>query len=302
MQKNKKICFCITPGRMMGAVLLAASIVNLIIVGAAFELTFPDPVPTITVTATQMALTATGTPSASTVAPGYLFTATVEPTGTPTPTFPLTPTATLTSTPTNTSTPTATPLPPPTQCTARFYWQVYRVQQGDTLYSLAIVTGSSVEELMKANCLSNTLIYRGQQLYVPQLPIPPTATSAQPVTDLPNPAVITPAANSQTGVRSSFVCYRIGEAKVAITYMIQFSVALFDPEGINSVIVEYQVNDGSPGKAEMSPSGTFYVANGPLSNIYGRNDVVRYSYHVTDSTGNTTVPFEDKTDLVSCSP
>jgi LysM repeat protein len=299
MQKNKKICFCITPGRIMGAVLLAASVVNLIIVGTAFELTFPDPVPA-TITATQMALTATETPSAATVAPRYIFTATVEPTGTLTPTFTLTPTATFTSTSTNTSTPTGTPLPPPTQCTARFYWQVYRVQQGDTLYSLAIVTGSSVEELMKANCLSNTLIYRGQQLYVPQLPIPPTATFTQPVPDLSKPAVTTPAANSQTSVQSSFVCYKIGEAKVAVIYIIQFSAALFDPEGISSVIVEYQVNDESPSKAEMSPAGTFYVANGPLSNISGENDVVRYFYRVTDSTGNTTVPFEDKTGLVSC--
>jgi hypothetical protein len=153
--------------------------------------------------------------------------------------------------------------------------------------------------------MTGTVIYHGQTLYVPHLPvppttIPPTATFTPTAPDSSDPYVTTPAANSETIIQSSFVCYSIGEAKVSVTYIIQFSVALYDPEGISSVMVEYQVNDGPSLKTKMSPAGASYVASGPSSNVYGKNDVVRYSYHITDSTGNPTDPAEDETRLVSC--
>ena len=163
MQNVKKICCRITPRRLMGAVLLAATVVNLIIVGAAFEVTFPDAVPTVTVT--QTTHPATMTFFAPTATDGVIPTITLAPTDTPTST------ATFTPTDTPTWTPTDTPSPSPTVCAPQYSWPTYMVQSGDTLSELAVATGSSTPELMRANCLLDSRIYVGQLLYVPRLPI-----------------------------------------------------------------------------------------------------------------------------------
>ena len=56
-------------------------------------------------------------------------------------------------------------------CAPRTDWPVYVVVAGDTLFSVAQKTGSSVGELMTANCLSTpNVILVGQRLYVPNLP------------------------------------------------------------------------------------------------------------------------------------
>lgn len=77
---------------------------------------------------------------------------------------------------TGTPTPMPTPMPTPTPvpCVQRAGWPAYVVRPGDTLFSIARVTGSTVEELVRANCLPDTRIFVGQRLRVPQLP--PTAT------------------------------------------------------------------------------------------------------------------------------
>ena len=85
--------------------------------------------------------------------------------------------------------------PPPTPpCGPPAGWVVYIVQIGDTLYSLAQRTGSTVAALRQANCLPDDTIRIGQRLYVPRLPTPilsPTPT----VTRTPSPtptASVTP--------------------------------------------------------------------------------------------------------------
>jgi LysM repeat protein len=72
--------------------------------------------------------------------------------------------------------PTATVLatPIPTLCGPPFGWTIYIVRPGDTLASIARATGTTVAQLMLANCLVSDRIYAGQRLYVPRLPIPPT--------------------------------------------------------------------------------------------------------------------------------
>jgi LysM repeat protein len=72
--------------------------------------------------------------------------------------------------------PTATVLatPIPTLCGPPFGWTIYSVRPGDTLASIARATGTTVAQLMLANCLVSDRIYAGQRLYVPRLPIPPT--------------------------------------------------------------------------------------------------------------------------------
>lgn len=59
-----------------------------------------------------------------------------------------------------------TPAPPPG-------WTLYTVRAGDTLFSLAVTRGSSVDEVTRVNCLSSTGIGAGQTLYLPPAPIPP---------------------------------------------------------------------------------------------------------------------------------
>lgn len=108
------------------------------------------------------------------------------------------PSATELYTPTSTDTPipstdTPTPCSPPTD------WVAYTVQSGDTLYSLAQKTNTTVDEIQRANCMAGaTTIIVGQVLYLPILPptntpVPPTNTPLPPTnTDTPKPAEPTP--------------------------------------------------------------------------------------------------------------
>jgi LysM repeat protein len=193
MQWKKKFCIRITARRIVAAILIAASSVNLIIVGAAFEVASPStPTPTsLSATNTLPAIFSVQTATLwDTITPISSPTETFTPTSSPTITS--TPSATLTSTPTSTPTSTYTSPPPPTQCVLKSYWYPYYVQSGDTLYSLALLTGSTVDELMLANCLSGTLIFRGQILYLPRLPIvtdtPTPKINYPPVVTITNPA------------------------------------------------------------------------------------------------------------------
>ena len=55
-------------------------------------------------------------------------------------------------------------------------WVTYVVQEGDTLYDLAVQTVSSVEELIAVNCLDDSgVIFVGQELYLPIDPAESTA-------------------------------------------------------------------------------------------------------------------------------
>lgn len=53
----------------------------------------------------------------------------------------------------------------------------YVVQSGDTLYSIAVRNGTSVETLMRTNQLESSLVYAGQRLVIPSIV---QATTAQP--------------------------------------------------------------------------------------------------------------------------
>lgn len=76
---------------------------------------------------------------------------------------------------------TRTPAPTSTQfvCEPPEGWDVYIVQPGDTLVAIARLAGTTVGELVEANCLANpNRLARGQEILVPALPTPilfPTA-------------------------------------------------------------------------------------------------------------------------------
>jgi len=84
--------------------------------------------------------------------------------------------------------PTAVPSPVPTavpQCGPPAYWVVYIVRAGDTLYSLAVRTGTTVEAIRQANCLAGYTIYIGQRLYLPYQPVAPSPTPVPVYTSTP---------------------------------------------------------------------------------------------------------------------
>ena len=58
-------------------------------------------------------------------------------------------------------------------------WTLYTVRSGDTLFSLATTRGTTVDEVMRANCLNSTNIAVGQGLFLPQLILPPPPPSPQ---------------------------------------------------------------------------------------------------------------------------
>ena len=71
----------------------------------------------------------------------------------------------------------ASPTPQPYVCGPPPSWRIVVVKPGETLYALAIRYGTTVDAIMKANCLNTTTLYAGQPLYVPPyIVVYPTAT------------------------------------------------------------------------------------------------------------------------------
>lgn len=171
----------------------------------------------------------------------------------PTPTrFPtLTPSATSVTTGTPTLTPTGAALPnatqaPPTQsnCTPRGDWPVYTVVRGDTLSRIAQRTGTTTAELVTANCLANAeLIFVGQELRVPALPITltPAPTQTPTVTPQPDAPVI--------GQNLDVQPYWLDDANRAVTY--SDTIRLNLGEVLNADVVTFYVNDPA-GNAPIS--------------------------------------------------
>ena len=144
-------------------------------------------------------------PTQSTVIlPAPTQTETATPTDTPT----STPTATATQTPTATPTPTQIPTltPTPSRTIVRTSkplcvrqrprgWVAYIVRCGDTLFSLARSTGTTVAEIQRVNCLRGTLIICGERLWLPAIPEPDpitrTPTEPDPITRTPTEPVST---------------------------------------------------------------------------------------------------------------
>ena len=303
MNKPRKICCRITPGRVMGTVVVAVCAVNLIIVGAAFEVTFPDPAPTSTVT--LQIDTVMGTFFPVTATEGETSTATLTSTETATQTSTSTPTLTFTPTSTDTASPTSTATTPPTRisCAPRTYWPVYIVRRGNTLSSLAIATGSTVHELMLANCLPDTRIIAGEPLYVPRLPIP-TATATPTATNVTITPTYTP---SNTPVTPSNTPADFEPAAMSCDYprYVSFSVAVYDPEGVVSVDVTVNLsNENEEGQITlaMNAEGDMYFASGNLPEQYTVFDVVNYTFRAEDRLGNVTPSqaYEDRSS--NCSP
>jgi LysM repeat protein len=82
-------------------------------------------------------------------------------------------------------------LPPPAACQRPQNWVAYIVQRSDTLSSLGQRTGTSWQQIQSANCLTSTLIFSGQTLYLPFVP-PALAVTNLPVSETPIPILPPP--------------------------------------------------------------------------------------------------------------
>lgn len=81
------------------------------------------------------------------------------------------------------------------QCFLRTDWPIYVVQTGDTLLKIANRVGSTVSELAYANCIPNAnIVYVGQQLRVPRLPVPTAVPTVQQPATL---RILTPVEGAQ---------------------------------------------------------------------------------------------------------
>ncbi len=128
--------------------------------GAAMTQTAVQTVPITTVTVTQSTTTASPQPTdvQSTAVP-----VAAQPTVTSTPTATRAISTAVTLRPTSTPSPTARP-----QITPPAGGLIYEVQSGDTLYGLATAHGITVEDIMKANGLTDRASLRvGQKLVIP---------------------------------------------------------------------------------------------------------------------------------------
>ncbi|UCC65473.1 MAG: LysM peptidoglycan-binding domain-containing protein [Anaerolineae bacterium] len=151
------------PHRLPGAVLTVLVVIATVL--AASVLTYLDQPTMPTVTATGRL---TGSPVATL-------------TSQPVAVVSATPTATMTGSPpppspagTIVPRPTATPTQP---CLYPIGWQPYTARQGDTLQSLALRYGISVQLLVQANCLDSQTILPGQVIWVPPPHVTPTHTA-----------------------------------------------------------------------------------------------------------------------------
>jgi len=163
MYWEKEIRFKLTTRRIFAGIIAAMSVLNLAVVGAVFNDSSQSVVVTATASPTSMQPRETfaeffPTNTQNLSAPVLEFTSSV------------TVTASLTMTSTSTSIDTAMTVPTTRTCIKRSDWFIYQVQAGDILITIARATGTTVPELMLANCLPDTRIYAGQLLYVPRLP------------------------------------------------------------------------------------------------------------------------------------
>ena len=265
MKKGKKICCRITPRRILGAIVVTASIVNLVIVGTVLDASASTIVNTVTATRTIDFVTMTFFAPTATLGLPVTPSPTEQPTHTPT----WTATFTSTFTPTETSTPTstATPWPTATTCAPWYGWPVYIVQTGDTLSDIADLTGSSVTELMTANCLPDTHIYAGQRLYVPRLPVIATDT----FTATPNIPTYFGQASACSNGRT-----------------ITFTVTATDVDGIELMTYSYRIENGETnGNFPMRADGDTYYGDQPRTGESAANYTIYYWFVSTDTTGST---------------
>ncbi|MBK8901095.1 MAG: LysM peptidoglycan-binding domain-containing protein [Anaerolineaceae bacterium] len=91
--------------------------------------------------------------------------------------------------------PAAAPVPTP-PCGPPPSWRHYVVQHGETMFRLALRSGTSIAAILNANCLTSTNLLAGQRIFLPPMgAVPPTAV-ATPTNTATATATATPTATT----------------------------------------------------------------------------------------------------------
>jgi len=295
MYWEKEIRFKLTTRRIFSGIIVVMSVLNLAVVGAVIYASSQSTSETHTASMTSIPTQETliGVFPSNTLAmipPIPVFTSVI--------THAPGPTLISTSPPTG----TATTVPPAIICVQRSYWPAYRVQKGDILIAIAQATGTTVRELMEANCLPDTRIYAGQILYVPRLPIhtltstltpsftstnipssTPTDTPSPTLTSTPtNTPIITPT-NIPPTFQDPFAFFWICDSADYISFI----VAVNNFQDIRAVTVVYKINDGILNEAPMEYYENGYYGFRLTSDQFSTTDTVEYYFWGVDYLGET---------------
>ena len=139
----------------------------------------------------------------------------------------------------------------PAPCIPPSDWGMYRVQQGNTLYSLARRYNTDVEALMRVNCLNTTTIFVGQRLYVPAPPAVAQAASAELVDS--SPALVN---TSQPGASATPVAGPPAAAMPTLTPMPAFPISI--PDRYTNIVL--LGSDRRPGAAAWRTDSIIIVS------------------------------------------
>ena len=249
----------------------------------------PDNGPTATQPPEPTTETATPTQTAT---PTATPTATATPTPTPTSTPAVTPTHTPTSTPSPTVTLTRTP-----ECIRYrpYGWVSYVVQRGNTLYSLARRSGTTVAQIQRVNCLPDTRIRTGEWLWLPPIPEPepPTWTPSPPpladliVGELSGPQVSCSETAGGCVTRVSFSIMNAGAGNAG-----GFNIRIVaDPS--QSVVINQPATGLAPGERQR-----FAITTPPGPNCYDKDCTVCVT---VDSDNDVSESNEQNNDLCATS-
>lgn len=173
-----------------------------------------------------------------------------------------TPTRVPTRTPTITLVPTAN-----FTCKTPRDWVLYTIQGEDTLDSLAQRFHTTVEDLMKFNCLDSTTLVSGTVMYRPPDPPTPTGTSTATVTATSTPVPPTAKPNNTPttcGRPAGWVTYIVQPGDTLFGLHLIFNVSIADLQRANCLGNSINIRSGSTLFVPFAfPSKTFTPARVP---------------------------------------
>lgn len=179
----------------------------------------------------------------------------------------------------------------PQACTIPSHWQPYQVRRGDTVFSIGLLYGLSVNSLLSGNCRSSSSLESGEWIYVP--PVTPRPQASQPPMLLP--VTTFPPDDHATQTASDGSCLNPNSAITAPPVGARLSgEAVFYGTARKGDFSFYKLEIRQEGYSSAADFMTFYtgvteVINGQLGTLLTpafRNGEYWIRLTVVDSTGN----------------